>query len=247
MKNLYTFLFLITGLATIAQQKTFTVIDDSNKNSIPYVSVNFLNGYGIYAGADGVVTLGNETIEVELSCLGYETKRVKVKDINDKVFLFPKPIELDEVVVETKKIKKEEEVVKAKKHQNVTYMCRSAIGRQYAFLIKEKQDNSYLKGISLPLMKKDLVIPPIGSKEDPFKKKPYKSVIKIDIIENSNGIPGEKLNEFEQVVIIDNNADKLFDITLDREIPVPAEGFFVRLTILGNADENGKLISEFPI
>ena len=246
MKHLFTLYLFMSVVLVSAQQKTFTVTDDSNKNGIPYVSVNYLNGYGIYADEHGVVTLANEIDEIELSCLGYETKKVKVKDINDKVFLFPKPLELDEVTVGGKKIKKEEETVKARGHQNVKYMCRSFIGRQYAFLVKAKEDNSYLKGISLPLMKKDLVIPAIGSKEDPFKKKHYKSIIKIDVIENTNGMPGEKLNDFEQVVIVDSDAGKLIDIAIDREIPVPEEGFFVRLTILGNADENGKLISEFP-
>jgi hypothetical protein len=248
MRNLFTFLVLITGLAVVAQQKSFTIIDASSKESIPYASVNLLNSYGIYADENGFVILANETDEIELSCLGYETKKVKVNDINKEVFLSPKPIELDEVeiVAAVKKVKKGEEEVKAIGHQNVKYMCRSSIGRQYAFLVKRKEDNSYLSRISLPLMKKDLVIPPLGSKEDPFKKKPYKSVLKIEIVENTDGMPGEMFNDFEQVVVIDSNAGKLFDITLDREIPVPAEGFFVRLTILGNADENGKLMSEFP-
>lgn len=95
-------------------------------------------------------------------------------------------------------------------------------------------------------MKKDFVVPSHEGKYSPFKKSGYSTLIKVEVLENDKGWPGENLNDFEQVVLVDSRADKSFEIKLDNEIPLPLEGCFVKLTIIGSADDNGRLISEVP-
>ena len=240
-----TFLLLFAS-AAFAQQK-FTVRDSLNQKPVAYATVNLLNDYGLYANADGEVTIDDKAIAaIEVSSIGYGAKKIVLATVAEVVYLSPRSIELDEVVVAVKKPKRIEAVVKPKGHQNEAKMSVSHIGMMYAFLVKPEKANSYLTKIVMPLMEKDFVWN-AGKKEDPFKMTAYKALIKVEVLVNNNDAPGDKLNDFEQIVLIDNAKDATaFTFALSDEIAIPKDGLFVKLTILGNADESGNLIPEAP-
>jgi len=240
-----TFLLLFAS-AAFAQQK-FTVRDSLTQKPVAYATVNLLNDYGLYANADGEVTIEDKAITaIEVSSIGYGAKKIVLATVTDDVYLSPRSIELDEVVVAVKKPKRIEGVVKPKGHQNEAKMSVSYIGMMYAFLVKPDKANSYLTKIVMPLMEKDFVWD-VGKKQDPFKKTAYKALIKVEVLVNNNDTPGDKLNDYKQIVLIDNAKDATeFTFNLSDEVAVPKDGLFVKLTILGNADQSGNLIAETP-
>lgn len=241
----YITLLLLISASAIAQ-KQFTVRDSITQKPLPYVSVNLGNGYAIYGTEDGEIMVQDADIKtVTLSCIGYSPATITMANSKDVVYLKPKPIQLDEVFVNLKKQKRIENVVKPKGHQDETQMTVSAIGSQYAFYISGSK-NSYLSKIVMPIMKNDFVMS-LDRKQSLFKKRDYKSLIKIEVLANADMLPGEKLNDYEQVVLIDNSKDiREFEVVLSEEIAIPENGLFVQLTILGNADEFGKLTTEMP-
>lgn len=235
MKHLILALFLCTS---VFAQKKFTIIDSSTKAPIPYAGINLNNGYGLYSGEDGSVTITDATVtEITVSSIGYREKKAAISAITDVLALEPQPIELQEVVVSKKKTKMKEKVVKPIKNQNELFM--SSVGLQYAFLIPYEKQGTHLTKISLPLIKIAFETEDI---EFVFQRVPFYTLIKIEILENSKGLPGGKLYDFEQLALVNNlQNDKQFDIALSEELSVDEKGMFIQFTILGRANADGSL------
>jgi hypothetical protein len=54
-------------------------------------------------------------------------------------------------------------------------------------------------------------------------------------------------SNFEQVALVSGGNAKVFEMVLaEEEVALPQNGLFVKITILGKADENGKLMDELP-
>lgn len=238
----YLALLLLACSACFAQKK-FTVIDRETKKPVPYASVDLNNGYGTYADADGIAIISDSLVtHVTVTSIGYKEKKSTVSEIMDIITLEPQPIELQEVVVGGKKTKRKETVLKPKKHQNISELYMSSTGLQYAFLVATENKDAYLSKIVLPLIKAAFES---EGRPGTFDKVQFHTLVKIDILENNNGMPGEKLYDFEQLATVSNASnDTQFDITLDEEIPIDEKGMFVQLTILGRAHANGSLTGD---
>jgi len=239
MKYLFTLLFF-TAVAT-AQQR-FTLQDSLTKMPVPYASVNLLNNYGLYADAQGSFTISDTLVkEVEISSIGYAAKRVGVKKGTGVIYLVPQPVAIEEVVILPKDLlKRKEAVTKPKGHQDINRLYMSSTALQYAFLVKSDTPDGYLSALALPLMEAAF-----ESEGQPgvFTAVTFSTLVKIEVLQNINGQPGEKLGDFEQLAVVTNNGNlKKFDIALKEEIALPAEGVFVQLTIMGRADEKGNLL-----
>ncbi len=241
MKYLIALLFACT--ACFAQSKKFTIIDSETKKPVPYASVGF-NGIGTFADADGAVTISDTLVKkIKVSSIGYKDKESVLDNIKDILTLDPEPIELKEVIIMVSKwIKRKEDVTSPKKHQNVHSMFMSSVGLQYAFLVTAEKKDAYLSKIVLPLIK---IAFEAEGYPAVFEKVPFYTLMKIEVLENNNGTPGEKLYDFEQYAVVSNTVtDKQFEVLISEEVPVKENGVFLQLTIMGRANADGSLTDE---
>jgi hypothetical protein len=244
MKYLFLPMFMLLVCALCTAQAAFTVQDTLTKQPLPYVSVNLLNGYGVFSDEKGLVTIADAAVkEVGLSCLGYKPKTLALQGVSPVVNLQPQPLQLEEVVIlASKKVKRKVKETKPKGHQDNSYLYMSSTALQYAFLVEAKEPESYLTGIALPLM--EIAFEAEGN-TGIFEPVPFKTLVKIEVLQNANGQPGVPLAGFEQLAEITNAQSlKRFDIAFNEEIAVPAGGLFVQLTILGRATADGALTPE---
>ncbi len=99
---------LLLSLPLFAQYK---IVDAANQQPVSYAHVTLANtSTGVLANFEGVFMLTSRfkpTDTLEISCIGYETKTVLVKNLNTQLPIRLQPIaeQLEEVVVRTKKIK----------------------------------------------------------------------------------------------------------------------------------------------
>lgn len=149
-----------------------------------------------------------------------------------------KPVTLSEVQI-NRTGKRKENVVKPVTHQNNSAMFMSSIGMEYAFLVIPEKENSTLSAISLPLIK---IAFEAEGRPGTFERIEYHTLVKIELLANDNGKPGDKIEGLEQTAIVNNEENnKRFDIKLNNEAALPQEGVFVQLTILGRCDAAGNL------
>jgi hypothetical protein len=151
-----------------------------------------------------------------------------------------KPVQLKEIVINGKHYtKRNEEVTKPVKHQDDHMLFMSNVSMQYAFLITPEKQDSYLSAITLPLMKSAFEA---EGRPGVFTQIEFHTLMKIEFLENNNGKPGNKIDNYEQLAIVSNKENaKETTIQLDREAALPQTGFFVQLTMLGRCNEEGTL------
>ncbi|MBS3994144.1 MAG: carboxypeptidase-like regulatory domain-containing protein [Bacteroidetes bacterium] len=133
-KSLISLLFLLIAINTLAQIKIGGVVLDANKNPLPYVNVIFVgSNIGTITNENGKFYLEchKDINDVEFSFIGFEKKRIKVKnrDLNLVIVLNEESSQLREVVIYTGKTKKKGnpaidilEKVWSKKRQNGLYL-----------------------------------------------------------------------------------------------------------------------------
>lgn len=101
MKKIFYLLSLIGGFV---HGQTVVVLEEGTNREIPYANLLLKKGDklvgGLYADNNGHLTLGlTDFDKAEIGCIGYENKLVPGGHIPDTVYLKPKAIELDEVVI----------------------------------------------------------------------------------------------------------------------------------------------------
>ena len=103
------FLLLLTILlvATFGMAQTVIVKDSITNESIPFVSVYFGNETGGYTDEKGMIAIPNEATRIRLSHICYETRIIsKITADLQTIFLVPKSINLDEVAISAKALKR---------------------------------------------------------------------------------------------------------------------------------------------
>ena len=103
------FLILLTMLspATFGMAQTIIVKDSITHEAVPFVSVNFGNETGGYTDENGAIAIPNEAAQIRLSHICYETKSIsKITADLQTIFLVPKSINLDEVAIGAKALKR---------------------------------------------------------------------------------------------------------------------------------------------
>lgn len=234
--------FFITNHQCYSQNHIFIVKDSLNNSTIEYVSVNLLNGYGIFSDYDGVVSLDKERIEeIELSHISYETKRIKINEIRDEVFLKPKTYVLNEVVMSSYKKKKyfTKNLIK-QKHDSQIHI--GTYGYQLAIHIEIENQNSYLEEISIPV-----IIDKLWMEINRQKFVPY-SLIQISFHGNNENSPCLYEIYETETVFLDKSIFKkeLITYKLKNRLYIPNEGVYCVITFLGKSDNMGNLIHESP-
>ena len=109
IKSYMLFLILLTMLspATFGMAQTIIVKDSITHEAVPFVSVNFGNETGGYTDENGAIAIPNEAAQIRLSHICYETKSISniTADLQT-IFLVPKSINLDEVAISAKALKR---------------------------------------------------------------------------------------------------------------------------------------------
>jgi hypothetical protein len=81
----------------------------------------------------------------------------------------------------------------------------------------------------------------------PEKKYPYKTLIKIEVLECINDMPGDKLYNFSNYEVINSELIKdSYTSNFEKNIKIPENGLFVAVTFIGKVDENNFLSVEMP-
>lgn len=244
---LLTVLFLVSELYS---QERFVVVKDSiTKETLPYSSVDFQNGYGLFTDEDGRANLSSEMPnKIKITYVGYTSKIVSVDKLTgNEVLLKPEVNILNEVKISAsrKAVKKQKEfVVKPSLHDNIDEMYWSSIGQQFAFYIPSEKENGILKSVTIPLIVKDLYQ---GITESSFEESPYGTMVRFEFMRNSGMLPNAKLYDYEKIFVIqcDKVSDKV-SVKFEEPIVIPDEGFFVVMTVIGKTDKNGEYVSELP-
>lgn len=250
MKKQFLFtLFAVFNIFFSYSQNTKIVILDSISNlPIKYANVNFLNGFGVFSNENGSIMISDLNVNsIEISHVSYESKKIDLKKINNSIVLLnPKIINLDEIVIKKEQLKLLKTInSKPKVHSNYKEMYFSAIGLKLAFKINSPDNKiNFLKSIEIPLFKKTN-----DATKDSYLEKqyPYKTLIKVEILESVDDKPGENLYDYNKYEII--NSERLNDAfisTFEKSIKIPEKGLFVVVTFIGKVDENNLLIAEMP-
>lgn len=245
---LFTLLAVFNIYFSYSQNTKIIVLDSILNLPIKYANVNFLNGFGVFSNEKGNIMISDLNVNsIEISHVSYESKKIDLNKINNSIVLLkPKIIKLDEIVIKKEKLKLLKKIsLKPKIHSNYKEMFFSAIGLKLAFKI-DPSDNkiNILKSIEIPLIKKTN---DATKNFYPEKKYPYKTLIKIEILESINDKPGENLYDCNKYEIINSELlNDSFISTFEKNIKIPDNGLFVVVTFIGKVDENNLLIAEMP-
>lgn len=125
-KRLCFLFFILFSLITNAQRKYAKILDEDTKEPIPYATIVYGENSGIIANELGVFSLNQDVIShidsILISCIGYESKLIKQKQIKDSVFfLNPSSINLPEIVLTNKELSPLEIIVKVKENMPNNY------------------------------------------------------------------------------------------------------------------------------
>jgi len=219
-------LFALMSIGVIAQQRLI-VKDSLTQKPIAYTSVWFGNNTGGYTDESGMIEIPEGTKQIRLSHICYETKNIdKVAPDSQTIFLVPKSINLDEVAISAKALKRtkttEVGLIKAKtqtKH-------KGANGFEMALFIPYDStwtETPYIHSIlaSLDYSTHYLVFTEI--------KNPIYATLRFDLRQTDAKTGAPKDESLIDGGIILPSGQKLGKdgISLNRPIPFPQTGVFV--------------------
>lgn len=241
MKYIF-FLFLVTF--SFSQKIKFSVKDSLTHKPIEFVSIDFLNGNGIYSDKNGEVIIDVNNIEkIKLNHSSYETKFILCKNISKEVYLNPKYNFIKEITV-TQSLNKTYKTYKNLKQKENGFCDLGMYGYEIAIPINiAKQSKScYLDEITIPIKLDEIWMAINNIEELPL------SIVKISFVENVNNKPSDSLIGKPEYYFIDKRsiAKKRIQHKLKKRVLVPVEGLFCVITFLGRADSDGNLLLEIP-
>jgi|GEM_PF-1930984 len=248
-KLLFLIFFLFSAVGMFAQQRRLTVRDSLTNETLPYASINLLNGFGLFTDEKGEVTLERDAPKtIKISFMGYASKEIAVDKLTSPIILLqPETNALSEVkVVNSKKAKgkRKDFTVKPQLHDNINKMYWSSIGQQYAFYIPNTKKEAVLKSMTIPLIVKDIHQ---GMTETSFETNPYGTMVNIAFMTNSNQLPDKKLNDYEKKVVVHSGkVTNQMTVDFEEEIEIPEEGLFITMTIIGKTNKQGMYVPEMP-
>lgn len=240
----YIFFIFFYSLFGYSQQIKFKVKDSLTNKGIEFVSVNFLNGYGVFSNAKGEVYLDLNGIEnIELSHISYHNKTIKTNQIDSIIYLQQNFQSLKEIVV-SKKSKKKYYKENFKIKKNDSYVQFGTYGYQIASLIQiDSSNNSYLDEVYIPIEIDEvwMKVNRLNSIEN--------SIVRISFHENVMNYPSENAIIDSENILIDKKIlnKKGISHKLKEGILIPEEGIYCLITFLGKADLDGNLVLEMPL
>jgi hypothetical protein len=236
-------IFLFTISFCFSQNIKFQIKDLITNEPIEFVSINLLNGHGLFANEKGEVNLNYTNIKtIELSHVSYEAEKIDVENIKSIVYLRQKANQLKEIELfqSLKKVYQSKKNIKAK---DSLYCGFGAYGFELAIYINPELDKKcFLNQISIPITVDEHWMMLANIKEEPL------SLIRISFLKSFNSKPIDSLLSEPEYFFIDNRTlkNKQIKYNLKNKLPLPIEGVFCVITFLGKADKKGNLIIEMP-
>ncbi|OYQ47921.1 hypothetical protein CHU92_00925 [Flavobacterium cyanobacteriorum] len=245
MKLKIIFLVVICFLNGYSQNQKYIVKDSLTNEVIEFVGINFLNNVGVYTGSNGEFYADpSRTPKIIISHLSYEEKIVQLYKSDNIIYLTPKVINLNEIVIENKKLKKQFIDINTSNKNTKNFSGFGTYGYQLAVLIKpiDTLKNYYLDQISLPINVDKLWMSINNMKEVP------NALVRINFSINSNNKPSDSLFNYLEYILLNKKTYKEGFVyhKMKTRISVPKEGLFCILTLLGETDLKGNLIVEKP-
>ena len=245
---LLSILFIINIHFSYSQSKKLIILDSISNLPVKFANINFLNGFGVFSNENGKLNISDVNVQsIDISHVAYESKKIALSKINDSIiYLIPKIIKLNEVVIQPNSLKIIKSLnTKPKKHNNYNEMYFSSIGLKLAFKINATENKiNLLRSVEIPLFKKSTDATKNLYKENPY---PYKTLIKIEILESIDDKPGGNLYDYTKYEIINSDLiNDSFVSIFEKNIRIPKDGLFVAVTFIGKVDDNNELIIEMP-
>lgn len=223
------FAVLCTNLHGQSEDRVFRVINKESNQPIPYVNVSIHGTLkGTYSDENGYATVRvSATDTLLISAIGFESLKLNAFTIKGEVALKQAIVELDPIVVRSKRMKGVQSTIGYSKAKKVGIYS----GYKTAAL---QIDNA--RGRS---GKVSFVYYVVGHGAE-FKSTNYKVRVRIyDVVNNQPG--RDLLAEDLTQDIIRNQRNIVLDVR-PFEIPFPKEGVFVALEFLGYYDEGDRFV-----
>ena len=209
MKNLL-LIILFTPLITFSQISFKGVIVDSQNNPIQFASISInQTANGTYTNENGIFHFDSiqSTDTLKISCIGYESKSICVKDIKDQITLTSNSINIEEVTIDRKR-----------KNRSFTigyYKMNTLFPSSHFSNVKSKIA-TFIPYQSSPAIIEKILLP-ITNINDTTQLKVYLYEISED------GSPGK---EIYSKLLMSNEIKNKIDIS-DEQIRIPLEGVFI--------------------
>ncbi|WP_121665700.1 carboxypeptidase-like regulatory domain-containing protein [Mesonia aquimarina] len=192
LKNYTLLIFLIFSFFQIsAQDLSGTIFSKENKKSISYASIEIGKNYGVTTDNNGKFQINvnqfSSKDSLQFSSLGYQTKRIAVKDFQQDtvIYLKNKVNKLDEAFLVDHKLSPEEIIKRVKENINKNYMLDSLNMK----ITKKSTKNYNFNEFDLKLKKINLI--------EKDKREQFRAAIKSIVQEiNDNEHVLEKENSF---------------------------------------------------
>jgi hypothetical protein len=218
MRKLLTITFIVISNFCFSQLKS-VIIDSETKEKIPYVNVWVENeNIGTTSNEKGEFELKvNTTKSILFSAIGFETKKISSDSIKNIVELKPQITELNEVVINSKKLTQEIVIGEFKKSKINTYFACGINPWITARFFKHNKD----KYGKTPFLKKIRLLTKSDVENSKFNIRLY-SV-------NENGEPENYIYE-KNIIGIAEKGKKTTEIDISNlNIEFPENGFFIAI------------------
>ncbi|MFP9112373.1 hypothetical protein ACLI1A_00395 [Flavobacterium sp. RHBU_3] len=244
MKYLFYFLFFTAALSA----QNITVLSADTREPVPFVTIILkTNGKvtgGLYCGENGVADINAAYDTAEFSCLGFETQIIDKAKVEKMVYLKPKAIVLDEVMVSSVKLK--DTLIgeyKEKKLRNTTIGdANSCIA---VFFENTFDKDVPIRSLWLKLAKIKYTT---TVRVHVYSRKDYGQVYwdtkePKDQHSYDSFVPLKDIYEQNIIVSISPKDKKELQIDLSGyNLDLPKEGAFIGLEVLGYFDESGQAV-----
>jgi len=237
MQRFLLFIFILTSHFCLAQ---LVIVDSLNNEPIPYATISFGNGLGIFADEDGKFLFSKERYTdvdtLYISAMGYTEKAILTASLSENILLKPEVSQLSEVIVFAPKNEK----FKVRKYKPTTHTDLFAswlptVESEVAVLFKRYEENpTQISKLLLPI-----------NAESKYKTKgkgKFATIFRIQFYENYKGFPRDDLGYEPIVFSMDEKEDKIFELDVSsKSIYIPESGIFVSIQVLGYANSKGRL------
>ncbi|MCF8273618.1 MAG: DUF5686 and carboxypeptidase regulatory-like domain-containing protein [Flavobacteriaceae bacterium] len=210
-----------TLLATISVQSQDAIkariIDTTTQQTIPFATIAISNNSGVISNDQGNFQLylpknisGKDSLVIQ--CLGYETKRLSALTFKDSIiFLKPKSIELEEVLISNKDYSVEEVIEKANQNLMINYdtnLTKSTLFYRASYATNIIKHEVKLKKTSIPELNQKFI-------DSILNDMPKYNDDHTEILANLYGKPGviesQKLDIIKASHLYDKNKEITFN------------------------------------
>ncbi|MGB1308226.1 MAG: hypothetical protein ACPG6B_04905 [Oceanihabitans sp.] len=239
------FYFLILGYSCIAQS---SIIDTETNFPIPYATISFGNGNGIFADDEGkfffTKKLYPDIDSLFISALGYKKLNIATKNISNKIFLTPFQDNLEEVVLQVKrKGKSKSETIKPTVHDDY-YKCWLPTIESEIAVYFENNNPKKAKKVNTVLLPIKVEAKDWNKRKKKTKNKlAFSTLFRVQFYQNNNGLPGAVLTYNKIIFRVTHTSESIFKLDVsNQDIFIPKEGMFVSVQVLGYTNKAGKLL-----